>query len=198
MSTNDNLFKYICVVCYLAFLLPRLFCNAEFEFISFHNTEHSSGILILKIEMLLEFQNSWICLCFVWYRFGKYGFVRYTFRFFRYKHAQQSFCFSTRPPEDVFKACLQNVFNKYLQDVFKTCVQDVFKTCVQDVLKRLQHYNFLSFKTSSRRLQDGLGDFCKTSWKTKNYYVEDVLKTSSRHILKTTWRRLEDQQMFAG
>ena len=30
----------------------------------------------------------------------------------------------------------------------------------------------------------------KTSWKTKKCYAEDVLKTSSR--------RLEDQQMFAG
>ena len=38
-------------------LLPHLFCNGEFEFSWFHNTEHSSEILILKIEMLLEFQN---------------------------------------------------------------------------------------------------------------------------------------------
>ena len=36
---------------------------------------------------------------------------------------------------------------------------------------------------SSRRLR-------KTSWKTKNCYAEDALKTSSRH--------LEDQQIFAG
>ena len=36
------------------------------------------------------------------------------------------------------------------------------------------------------------------SWKTKNCYAEDVLKTSSRPVLKTSLRRLEDQQMFAG
>ena len=41
-----------------SFLLPHLFCNVEFEFSSFHNTEQSSEVtLILKIEMLLEFQN---------------------------------------------------------------------------------------------------------------------------------------------
>ena len=40
-----------------SFLLPHLFCNVEFEFSWFHNTKQSSEILILKIEMLLEFQN---------------------------------------------------------------------------------------------------------------------------------------------
>ena len=38
-------------------LLPHLFCNVEFEFSWFHNTEQPSEILILKIEMLLEFQK---------------------------------------------------------------------------------------------------------------------------------------------
>ena len=38
----------------------------------------------------------------------------------------------------------------------------------------------------------------KTSWKTKNGCAEDVMKMSSRHDLKTSLRRLEDQQMFAG
>ena len=47
---------------------------------------------------------------------------------------------------------------------------------------------------SSRRFQDVF----KTSWKTKNCYAEDVLKTSTRHVLKTSGRRLEDQQMFVG
>ena len=37
-------------------LLPHLFCNVEFQFSWFYNTEQSSEILILKIEMLLEFQ----------------------------------------------------------------------------------------------------------------------------------------------
>ena len=38
----------------------------------------------------------------------------------------------------------------------------------------------------------------KTPWKTKICYAEDVLKTSWVHVLKTSWRRLEDQPMFAG
>ena len=39
------------------FLLPHLFYSVEFEFSWFRITEQSSEILILKIEMLLAFQN---------------------------------------------------------------------------------------------------------------------------------------------
>ena len=50
--------------------------------------------------------------------------------------------------------------------------------------RRLQHNNFSSSKTSSRLLQDvfttHLQDVFKTSWKTKNCYAEEVLKTCSR------------------
>ena len=38
-------------------LLPHLSCNVKFEFRWFYNTKQSSEVLILKIEMLLEFQN---------------------------------------------------------------------------------------------------------------------------------------------
>ena len=41
----------------IPFLLPHLFRNVEFEFSWFHSTKQSSEIWILKIEMLLEFQN---------------------------------------------------------------------------------------------------------------------------------------------
>ena len=57
----------------------------------------------------------------------------------------------------------------------------VFKTSY----RRLQRNNFSSSKTASRRLVRCLQDVFKTSWKTKNYYAEDVLKTSSRYVLKT-------------
>ena len=40
-----------------SFLLSHLFCNVDFEFSWFHNTKQSSEILILKTEMLSEFQN---------------------------------------------------------------------------------------------------------------------------------------------
>ena len=39
------------------FFLPHLFCNIEFEFSWFYNTQQSSEMLILEIEMLLEFQD---------------------------------------------------------------------------------------------------------------------------------------------
>ena len=85
--------------------------------------------------------------------------------------------------QDVFKTCLQDVFKTCLQDVFKICLQDVFKTCLQDVFKTSSAQQFFVF-------QDVL--------KTKNCFAEDILETSSRHVLKTSWRRLEDQQIFAG
>ena len=40
-----------------SFLLPHLFCNVEFEYSWPQNTKQSSEILILKIEMLFDFQN---------------------------------------------------------------------------------------------------------------------------------------------
>ena len=39
----------------ISFLLLHLFCNLEFESSWFHNTKQSSEILILKIEIVLEF-----------------------------------------------------------------------------------------------------------------------------------------------
>ena len=81
--------------------------------------------------------------------------------------------------------CLHSVFKKSSRYVFKISSRHVLKTSS----RHLQRNNFLSFKTSSIRLQDvfarRLQDVFKTSWKTKNCYAEDVLKTSSRHVLKT-------------
>ena len=54
---------------------------------------------------------------------------------------------------------------------------------------------------SSRRLQDmssrRLQGILKTSWKTKNCYAEDVLKTFSRHVLKTSRSLLERLYLFS-
>ena len=52
---NDYSFKYVCIVCCLK--VRFYFCNVEFEFSWFHSIKESSEILILEIEMLLEFQN---------------------------------------------------------------------------------------------------------------------------------------------
>ena len=81
-----------------------------------------------------------------------------------------------------------------LQDVLKMSSRHALKTS----LTRLQCNNFLLSKTSSRRLanrswrrlEDILQDVLKTSWKTKNCYAEDVLKKSSRHVLKVPWRHV--------
>ena len=60
VSISDYLFIEIYLSIMLrkiSFSLPHLFCNIEFEFCWFRNTKQSSEVLILKIEMLLEFQN---------------------------------------------------------------------------------------------------------------------------------------------
>ena len=101
-------------------------------------------------------------------RFVRSSFLRY--RFVRYK-----FRFvRCRYPQQTF--CLSP---RRLEDVFSVTIfhlarrfQDIFKTSLQDVFK--------------------------TSWKSKNCYAEDVLKTSSRNVLETFSRSLQDQQMFAG
>ena len=55
---TDYFFKYVCVLLLKnSFLLLHFFCNVEFEFSWFRNTKHSSEFLIVKIKMLLEFQN---------------------------------------------------------------------------------------------------------------------------------------------
>ena len=55
---------------------------------------------------------------------------------------------------------------------------------------RLQRNNFTSSKTSWRCLEDLLEDEKLLHWR----HLQDVLKTSGGHILKTTSRRLEGKQ----
>ena len=55
--------------------------------------------------------------------------------------------------------------------------------------RSLQHVFSITILRLPRRLEDVLKTSCKTSWKTKNCYVEDVLKTCLEDVLKT-W--LED------
>ena len=77
-----------------------------------------------------------------------------------------------------------------LEDVLKMYSRHVLKTSSS----RLQRDNFTTSKTSWRHLAKmswgRLEDFLKASWKTKNCYAEDVLKTSWRHALKTSWRHV--------
>ena len=59
--------------------------------------------------------------------------------------------------------------------------------CLQDVLKTSSAEQFIVFR-----------NVLTTFWNTKHSYTEDVLKTFSGHVLKTSSRHLKDQQMFAG
>ena len=157
----------------ISFLLPRLFCNVEFEFNLFHNTKQSSEILILKIEKLLEFQSktnieiTWFLLMILYMIINDFWNIdlldTYPFRFVRYRY----------PHFFVSKTswrCLEGMSWRRLGDAFSVTIFGLI-----------------------RHLEDVL----KTSWKTKNCYAEDVLKTSSWHALKRSSRRLQDQQMFA-
>ena len=137
------------------FLLFHLFCNVHFELIWLIEFQNKT-----KIEIIGFFAFS-ICLRFMNYRFVAYRLVRCWFRLL------------TRPwlDTDIHNKhfiCLQDVFKTSLRHVLKTssrrfarCFQDFFNTYLLDV-----------FKTY-------LQDISKTSCKTKNYYAEDVLKTSS-------------------
>ena len=51
--------------------------------------------------------------------------------------------------------------------------------------RRLQHVFSLTILRLPRRLEDILQDALKTSWKMKNCYPEDVLKTCLEDVLKT-------------
>ena len=73
-----------------------------------------------------------------------------------------------------------------LHSVFKTSSRYVFKTSSRYVFKTSSRH---VFKTSSRRLQRNNFSSSKTSSR----------KGRSKIVtLKTCWRRLQDQQMFAG
>ena len=118
-----------------------------------------------------------------------------------------------RLDEEVWKTSFVFVFWRRLQDVLiKTNMfalalrlQDVFKTSWSRPIYSSWLY---VFKKSSRRFQDVF----KTSsrcfedvFKMSSKHLQDLFKASSRRLgrrkivtLKTCWRRLQDQQMFAG
>ena len=130
----------------ISFLLPRLFCNVEFEFNLFHNTKQSSEILILKIEKLLEFQSktnieiTWFLLMILYMIINDFWNIdlldTYPFRFVRYRYPH-FFVSKTswrclegmssrrlgRPKIAALKTCWRHRHDmpwRGLQDVFKT------------------------------------------------------------------------------
>ena len=87
---------------------------------------------------------------------------------------------SSRHLQDMSLRRLQDMSSRRLQDTSSRCLQDVFRVTIFRLPRRLERCLQDVF---ARRLQDVL----KTFWKAWNCYT-----------LKTCWRRLQDQQMFAG
>ena len=98
--------------------------------------------------------------------------------------------------------CLRDVLKTSSRYVFKTSSRHVFKTSSRHVFKtssrRLQRNNFSSSKTSSRRLARGLENVFKTSSRRLGRRKIVTLKTCWSRLQDMSWRRLQDQQMFAG
>ena len=110
----------------------------------------------------------WICLRYVRYRFVRYRFVRYRFRFVRYSIPRGHFvCL-----QDVFKTSSKHVFKTYFQDVFSITIFSL-PGCLEDVLRDVFDRRHGVFASHLQLM----------SWKAKNCYTEDVLKTSSIHVL---------------
>ena len=95
---------------------------------------------------------------------------------------------SSRHLQDMSSTCLENMSSRRLQDMSLRHLEHFFSVTIfglarrlQDMsLRHLEHFFSVTIFGLARRLQDVLQDVFKTSWKTKNYYTEDVLKTSSR------------------
>ena len=105
----------------------------------------------------------------------------------------------------IFKAslkCLPDMSSRHLQDMSSRHLQDMS-------LKRLEDVFSVTFFCLPRRRQDVLRDVFKTSSRS----LKGVFKTSSRRLGKwnlltlkswrrrlqyISWRRLQDQQRFAG
>ena len=55
---------------------------------------------------------------------------------------------------------------------------------------------FLLFQDVLKTSWNCLEDVLKTAWKMRDSYTEDVFKTSSKHVLKTSLIRQQDQGLF--
>ena len=89
---------------------------------------------------------------------------------------------------------LEGMSSRRLQDMSSRRLQDMSSRHVfKKSSRHLQRNNFSSSNTSSRHLARCLQDV-KTFWKTKNCYAEDILRSYAKDM---SWRRLQDQQMFA-
>ena len=88
---------------------------------------------------------------------------------------------SWRRLEDVFRLHLQKTSSRCFQDVLVKTKIFVLTICLQDIFKMPSRRFQDVFKTSSRRLA-----------KTSSRRFQDVFKTPCHDVFKTFWRRLQD------
>ena len=124
-----------------SFSLPHLFCNVQFEFSLFHNTQQSLEILIFKIEMLLEFQNK-TNIDIIGFKLMHFGF---TLVLSDIDLGNIDLLDTDIPSKPLVS--LQDALKTSSRHVFKTSSRHVFKTTSRHLSRRLQDM-------SSRSLED--------------------------------------------
>ena len=145
-----------------SFLLPHRFCKVEFEFSWFHNTEQSSEeILFLKREMLLEFQNK-----------TNIKIIGFKLMHFGFGLVSSDIDLGNR---DFLDAHL-NLLDTDIPSKPFVSLQDALETSS----RRHRRNNFLSSKTSSRRLVRCLQNVFEDKKLLRWRRVEDVFKRSWR------------------
>ena len=145
-----------------SFLLPHRFCKVEFEFSWFHNTEQSSEeILFLKREMLLEFQNK-----------TNIKITGFKLMHFGFGLVSSDIDLGNK---DFLDAHL-NLLDTDIPSKPFVSLQDDLETSS----RRHRRNNFLSSKTSSRRLVRCLQNVFEDKKLLRWRRVEDVFKRSWR------------------
>ena len=145
-----------------SFLLPHRFCKVEFEFSWFHNTEQSSEeILFLKREMLLEFQNK-----------TNIKIAGFKLMHFGFGLVSSDIDLGNK---DFLDAHL-NLLDTDIPSKPFVSLQDALETSS----RRHRRNNFLSSKTSSRRLVRCLQNVFEDKKLLRWRRVEDVFKRSWR------------------
>ena len=158
----------------LLFLLSHLFCKVEFEFSWFHNIEQSGESLILK--MLLEFQNK-TNIEIIGFKLMHFGFALVS--------------------SDLDLGNI-DLLNTHL-DLLDGDIPSKSFSSSQDTLKmslrRLEDVFNVKICRLPRRLARCLQDvFVRRLGRRKIV----TLKTCWKCLQDKSWRRLENQQIFAG
>ena len=174
MRINDCSFKYVCVVCCLKICFYCLTFSAILNLNSadFTTSKQLSEILILKIEMLLEFQNKRNSEIIEFLELSDIDLRNIDLLD---THLD---LLDTDIPSKNF-VCLHSVFKTSSRYNFKTSSRHFFKTSSGHVFKTSsRHVSKTSsrhiFKTSSRRLQRNNFLSSKTSWRRLARCLQDV------------------------